>query len=307
MRLHFINTLLAATSKQHDFMVLSGDAGLGVFDELKQDRPEMFLNMGVAEQNMTCFAAGMALTGYKVLLYNIVPFLLYRCYEQVRNSLCYMNLPVILTGIGCGLTYAPAGMTHYSVEDLGIARTLPNLTVLSPCDPLEAVAAAEYALAADNPVYVRIAKSGEPNLHHTRPDDISQPLVLRSGQELAILVHGPIALEALTAADLMVSKGYQVRVISIPLVQPLAVAALADALKDIRTALVVEEHFSNCGLGARILELAGSGQLSVTVKAIGIPADQFIHQICKVPTLRARFGIDAAGIVQALLQLTRSE
>lgn len=117
---------------------MSGDAGYGVLDEYKKCFPNRYLNLGVAEQNMISFSAGLGLAGYNVFIYNIVPFVLYRCYEQVRNDICYQRLPVTLIGIGSGVTYAPQGITHYGVEDVSIARTLPNLVILSPSDPIEA-------------------------------------------------------------------------------------------------------------------------------------------------------------------------
>lgn len=107
MRNAFINTILDACAGRDDIFIISGDAGLGVFDTFKDRHPDRFLNLGAAEQNMIGFAAGLAITGYKVVLYNIIPFVLYRCYEQVRNDICYQDLPVILAGIGSGVTYAP--------------------------------------------------------------------------------------------------------------------------------------------------------------------------------------------------------
>lgn len=299
MRRHFVNAVLDATADRDDFMIISGDAGLGVFDDLRRDRPEAFLNLGVAEQNMACFGAGLALSGRKVVLYNIAPFVLYRCYEQVRNSICYMDLPIVLVGTGCGLAYAPAGMTHYAVEDLGVARTMPGLVTLSPCDPLEAQAAAHYALASSRPVYVRLAKTGEPALHAAPPRDISRPQLLRPGRDVALVAHGPIAAEALAAATLLAGQGIEARVVSVPMVHPLDAAALAEILADTRGVVSVEEQFLNCGLGSRLLMLAGQGLLPGPVRALAIPDDAFIHQICCTASMRMCFGLDAPAIADA--------
>src|SRR5271157_1317344 len=165
MRNTFIDTVVEASRERKDIFIISGDAGLGVFDDFKDTHSDRFLNLGIAEQDMASFSAGLSITGFKVFMYNIIPFLLYRCYEQVRNDICYQALPVVLVGIGSGVTYAPMGMTHYSVEDLGIAQTLPNLKVFSPSDPIEAKLAADYSLGSESPVYVRLAKRGEPNIH----------------------------------------------------------------------------------------------------------------------------------------------
>src|SRR3990172_3545592 len=183
MRNTLINTIIDACKKREDVFVISGDAGLGVFDEFKEAYKNRFLNLGIAEQNMASFAAGLAMSDFKVYIYNIIPFLLYRCYEQVRNDICYQELPVTLVGIGSGITYAPQGMTHYSVEDLGIAQTLPNLTVISPIDPIEAKLAARYSLSSESPVYVRLAKRGEPNIHKNENIDITEPQLIEDGED----------------------------------------------------------------------------------------------------------------------------
>ena len=189
--------------------MISGDAGLGVLDEFQELFPKRFLNLGIAEQNMASFAAGLCLTGRKVYLYNIIPFLLFRCYEQVRNDICYQELPVVLVGTGSGITYAPQGVTHYAVEDLGVCRTLPNLTVISPGDPNEAAAAARYSLLAEGPVYIRLAKSGETPLFDGSDIDVTRPRLVREGKNAAILFHGSIAGEAFAAADTLPTWAYR--------------------------------------------------------------------------------------------------
>ena len=131
MRNSVIERITKEAEKRKDVFLITGDAGFGVLDNYKKLFPENFLNLGVAEQNMIGIASGLGLIGFKVFVYNIVPFLLYRCYEQVRNDICYQNVPVTLIGIGSGVTYSPQGVTHYSVEDIALARTLPNLVILS--------------------------------------------------------------------------------------------------------------------------------------------------------------------------------
>jgi transketolase len=171
----FIDTVIDACRNRDDIFILSGDAGLGVFDSFKDEFPDRFRNMGVAEQNTISFAAGLAMTGCRVVVYNIIPFLLYRCYEQVRNDICCQKLPVVLAGIGSGITYAPQGMSHYSIEDIGLVQTLPDLVAISPMDPAEARAAARYALDSSHPVYVRLAKNNEPSFHKSSDMDITLP------------------------------------------------------------------------------------------------------------------------------------
>lgn len=282
--------------------MLSGDAGLGVFDGFKEKFADRFLNLGVAEQNAASFSAGLALAGFKVYLYNIIPFLLYRCYEQVRNDICYQKLPVVLVGIGSGITYAPQGMTHYSVEDIGLAQTLPNLTVFSPADPIEAKLAADYTLKAKGPVYVRLAKRGEPNIHRHKDFDITRPQEIQRGKEVAIIFHGSISVEALKAAEILKKEGILVRLISVPLVQPLNTRELFSMLKGMKYVLTVEEHYLNSGLGNILLKEYVKKVPGWKLFLLGIPY-KFIHEIKDVRGMREHFGISAnkiAGFIKDL-------
>ncbi len=297
MRNTFINKIIESSKQRKDIFIISEDAGLGVFDEFQKDSPEQFLNLGVAEQNATSFAAGMSMAGFKVYLYNIIPFLLYRCYEQVRNDICYQKLPVVLAGIGSGVTYAPQGMTHYSVEDIGVAQTLPNLTVISPIDPVEAQKAAEYSLSAREPVYVRLAKRGEPKLHAGHDIDITAPILMREIGDIAIVFHGSIGTQVLAAAQMLEKEGINVKLISVPMVQPLNKERLLKLLESCKTVLCVEEHFIGCGLGSIIARERSRTDVPWKLFCLGI-ADRFLHEVKTTDGMRDYFGISADRIFQ---------
>lgn len=295
MRNTFMNTVLQACNDRSDIFIISGDAGLGVFDEFKQKFPERFLNLGVAEQNAASFSAGLALAGYKVYLYNIIPFVLYRCYEQVRNDICYQKLPVVLVGIGSGVTYAPQGMTHYSVEDLGLIQTLPNLCVFSPIDPIEARLAARYSIDADNPVYVRLAKRGEPDIHTSQNFDISSPQLIEDGEDIAIVFHGSISQEVLEARRILKNGNICPKLVSVPMLQPLESAKLFSILKNVKYVVSVEEHFVGTGLGSILLKQYLKHSPKWKLFLLGIP-DRFIHEIKDLNGMRESFGISAQKI-----------
>ncbi|WP_026841181.1 transketolase family protein [Citrifermentans bremense] len=299
MRNNFINTIIEACGSRDDIFIISGDAGLGVFDQFKEEYPDRFLNLGVAEQNMISFAAGLSITGYKVVLYNIIPFVLYRCFEQVRNDICYQDLPLVLTGIGSGVTYAPMGMTHYSVEDIGIARTLPNLTVISPIDPVEARAAARFALDAKAPVYVRLAKRGEPDVHRQELADLTKPQLLAEGSEVALICHGSIIDEVLRAREELEREGVRPMVVSLPMLQPLDQEALLRLLAPVKRVVCVEEHYASCGLGNILAELKAEHEPGWKLKRLGIPP-HFIHEVRDTQGMRKEFGISAGAIAEAV-------
>ncbi len=299
MRNTFIDTVIDACNTRDDVMILSGDAGLGVFDEFKITHPDKFLNLGVAEQNMTSFAAGLSITGSKVYTYNIIPFTLYRCYEQVRNDICYQNLPVVMVGTGSGVTYAPQGMTHYAIEDIGLARTLPNLTILSPMDPLEAELAARFSLNADNPVYVRLPKKGEPHIHEKGDFDITVPQKVREGGEIAILFHGSISTEVMEAYNNLVNENIHPMLVSIPMLQPLNHEALFETIKDMKHVISIEEHYENSGLGNILEGLCSKHKPSWNLKTMGIPF-HFVHEIKNQQGMREHFGIHSKNIVKTV-------
>ncbi len=304
MRNSFINTILDACRMRDDIFILSGDGGLGVFDRFQEEYPDRFRNMGIAEQNTISFAAGLALTGYKVFVYNIIPFVLYRCYEQVRNDICYQELPVVLIGTGSGITYAPMGMSHYSVEDLGVVQTLPNLVTISPMDPVEASAAAVYALNSNKPVYIRLAKRGEPIFCRNDIVDITTPNIARDGVDTAIVFYGSIANEVMVAADQLLAKGIVPLLVSIPTLQPLDSVSILELLANVTQVVCVEEHFVNCGLGSMLARLKSEHSVKWGLSLMGI-APHFIHEIGTTEGLRSSFGISALDIVHTIETLQR--
>ncbi|MDR4503630.1 MAG: hypothetical protein MRK01_02415 [Candidatus Scalindua sp.] len=280
-------------NKDKNVFLIVGDAGFGVWENYREQFPKRFLNMGVAEQNMISFAAGLGLSGYKVFVYNIIPFLLYRCYEQVRNDICYQRVPVTLLGIGSGVTYAPGGVTHYGVEDLLLARTLPNMEIMSPSDPLEAELCIEHAYKSKNPTYIRIPKSGEPVIHTNAPNDISRPIVVKKGKDVAILFHGSVSIEVVKATDGMEPSPM---LISVPMIQPLDTSFLGEILSDtVHTLITVEENFKDGSLGGIISEWITKERCPYRLEKMGI-TNEFIHVIKNINGMREHYGFSSSDI-----------
>jgi len=292
MRKTIIDAITHQAEFNDDIFLITGDAGFGVLDEFKTKFPDRFLNLGIAEQNTTGFAAGLSLTGFNVVIYNLIPFILYRCYEQVRNDICYQNLPVTLVGIGSGVTYAPQGTTHYSVEDIGIASSMPNLTILSPADAIEAKVCIEYAMQSTGPVYIRAAKAGEPNIHTHPITDITKPILVKDGSDVAILFHGSISSEVMNSLEHL---EYNPIVISIPMLQPLHFNELTELLENVHTVITVEEHYINGGLGSIIADWILSEQKEFKLMKLGI-RNEFIHDIQDTAGMRKLFGISSKDI-----------
>lgn len=302
MRNSVIGVIKDCAKRDESVFLITGDAGYGILDEYKTNFPGRFLNLGVAEQNMIGFSAGLALVGHKVFVYNIIPFLLYRCYEQVRNDICYQQLPVTLIGIGSGVTYAPQGVTHYSIEDISITRTLPNLVVFSPADPMEAVKCAEFASQSQKPVYIRIAKSDEPVLHKNEIKDITKPLIIKEGKEYAVLFHGSIGIEVMKALENLENPPL---VISIPLIQPIDFNFLFGILKNTHTLITVEEHFIDGGLGSIIADWIVREGLHFKLKKLGI-RNEFIHVVKDNSGMRSFYGIASDSIKNTFKEVLAS-
>lgn len=184
--------------------LLTGDLGFAVFDEIKKKYPERVINSGISEQNMVGTASGMAMLGKDVFIYSIIPFLLYRTFEQVRNDICYPNLPVKLIGVGASLSYADAGATHHPLEDLKVADSLINLTVLSPSDPEEVRVLMKQIHTINGPVYMRITRNGEPIIHNKHSEiKLGKALKLIEGRDVLIISTGVVTKIALEAADII--------------------------------------------------------------------------------------------------------
>lgn len=275
-----------------DGFLISGDAGFGVWEEFQENIPKQYINTGINEAAMTGLAAGLALSGHKVFVYNIIPFLIMRNYEQVRVDIAYQELPVILLGIGSGITYAPAGMTHYAIEDISIAKTMPNLNIISPSDPIQVKKAMQYAIESRNPTFIRISRSGEPIVFNDSID-ITKPNYIKEGSSKAIVFHGSIVDEVLESSKEL----EDVAIISLPMIAPLDHSEIANILNKYNEVYVVEEHFEEGGLGTILNDFAQTHSIEVNIKKIAIQ-NHYIHEIGNCNYLRKKLNIDAKSIVK---------
>lgn len=292
MRNSVANTVFEYCKKNRDGFLITGDAGFGVWDNFQKELPDQYLNPGINEQATIGMAAGMSLSNHKVFVYNIIPFVLYRCYEQVRNDVCYQNLPMVLLGIGSGITYAPAGMTHYAVEDIALAKTMPNLTIFSPSDSIQAKKAVEYAIKATNPVYIRIAKAGEPTLFDDEID-IEKLCFLRKEGDIAIIFHGSISDEVIAAANILESEGYKVALVSAVKINIDDTSEYQILFDRYEKVFVVEEHYESGGLGTSLQE-AGFNPVKIAIK------NHFLHDVGNSKFLRRIYEIDGEGIANTI-------
>src|SRR5439155_22893402 len=202
MRNAFFGTMLALAEHDERVMLVVGDLGFGVVEPFASRFPARFVNVGVAEQNMTGIAAGLALSGKIVFTYSIANFASLRCLEQIRNDVCYHNANVKVVAVGGGLAYGALGSTHHATEDLAIMRTLPRMVVVAPGDPVEAELLTRAIAREAGPCYMRLGRAGERVVHprHT-PLQVGKAIVVRDGSDLTLISTGALLWTAVQVAE----------------------------------------------------------------------------------------------------------
>jgi len=296
MRNTFINTLCELSEKHDDIFLLCGDLGYSVLEGFAQQFPERFLNVGIAEQNMTQVAAGLALEGFNVFTYSIGNFPTLRCMEQIRYDVCYHEANVKVVAIGAGYAYGPLGVSHHTTEDIAMLRSLPNMTVCAPADPIEAKVVAQFMASYDGPGYVRLNKTGEACVHSTTTSLALSPgklIEVIGGRDVAVLVNGAILGSVM--GDLKQS-GVPWAVFSAPFVGRYDVDEINRLGQRFSRIITVEEHQLNGGFGSSIVEafsdLYADGKIGrmPRIQRIAIP-NQFIGVSGSQSYLRRAMGL----------------
>lgn len=273
MRGAFFGALMRLAERDDRVFLLVGDLGFGVVEPFIQKFPGRFLNMGVAEQNMTGVAAGLALNGKIVFTYSIANFPILRCLEQLRNDVCYHKANVKIVSIGGGFSYGALGASHHATEDLAIARALPEMTVVAPGDPVEAEAATLAIGAHDGPCYLRLGRAGEPVIHTSNVSfQIGKAIRVRDGDDITLISTGAMLRTAVDVADALASREIRARVLSMHTLKPLDTEAIVAAAQETRAIATIEEHSICGGLGGAVAEcLAELPDVKVPFKRLGLP------------------------------------
>ncbi len=304
MRDTFIARLLEHAQRDPRITLVTGDLGFKVFDEFRAQRPSQFLNAGVAEQNMTALATGMAMEGHVVFTYSIGNFSTMRCLEQIRNDACYHAANVKVVSVGGGFSYGSLGISHHATEDLAIMRSLPDITVFSPGDLWEAAEATSACIATPGTCYLRLDKSaGRPS--HTTGEVFTPGRIrtVRTGDDVCIVVTGGILQEAQSVAELLAGVGLSVRILSVHTVRPLDVQTLIEAARSCGALITLEEHTVHGGLGGAVAEaLMDSGVTPRRFKRIGL-SGAFASIVGSQSYLRKRYGLDALSVAETIRAL----
>lgn len=303
MRDTFARTLYEIACKDpRIFIVVADISPAGSMAKFRQEYPERFINVGVAEQSMIGLCAGLALRGCRPFAYTIATFTIYRPFEQVRDDLCYQNVPATIVGIGGGVTYSTLGGTHHAQEDIAVMSAIPNMAIIAPCDPSEAVAATWACVERNGPTYLRLGKAGEPDLSAaaTGPFQFGKVRTLREGKDVCILSYGPIMKMAFEVADQLESTGRSTAIVSVHTLKPLDNEGLARILGRFGQVIVIEEHSELGGLAAQVKQIAWDRRASCDLRTFSLK-DEFIHSFGSHADLLAAHGLSAGRIAEAVM------
>ena len=301
MRAAFIRALLDLAERDDRIYLVVGDLGYSIVEPFVARFPARFLNVGVAEQNMTGIAAGMALCGKVVFTYSIANFPTLRCVEQIRNDVCYHNADVKIVSVGGGLGYGALGITHHATEDIAVMRALPHTVVVAPGDPIEAELATRAVVEQPGPCYLRLGKSGEPRIHQPGVDfSLGKAITVREGDDLCLIATGSMLYNAVKVAELLSRDGIQARVLSMHTIKPLDTAAVLGAARETSGIVTLEEHSVTGGLGSAVAEtLAEFNDVRVAFKRLGLPP-MFTSQVGSHDYLKAVYSLSVEEILKSL-------
>lgn len=249
------------------FFVLSGDHGYALFDELRKKTPEQFVNVGVSEQAMIGYAAGMTKEGMKTVVYGLSAFIPLRVFEFIKMDICYEDLPVIILGDGAGLVYATLGPSHQCAEDIACMRTLQNMNIYSPADSYEMEACLDLAYKSKFPSYIRIGKADKSIVHENQLSlEMNQFIPISESNSQTVI----IATGSMVSTSIEIAKRINCSVFSAPILSNLNSENILNQLKRYKKLVTIEEHSINGGLGSILSEIISEKNLDLHLMRVGI-------------------------------------
>jgi transketolase len=302
MRDSFIRAVLELAQQDQNIELITGDLGFGVLKPFWETLPDQFINAGIAEQNMTSMAAGMALEGKTVFTYSIGNFPTLRCLEQIRNDCAYHNANVNIVCVGGGFVYGPLGMSHHATEDLAVMRSLPDVAVFAPADKVEAQAVAKAAAEYPGTCYIRLGRGGEKVVRESIKDfQVGKALDVQKGSRVAIFSTGDIYGEVAQARDLLVHGGINPSVYTFPTVKPLDVETIRACAADHELIVTCEEHNVAGGLGTAVSEVLAETASHARLVRLGIEGS-YCATVGSQQYLRREYGLCGDQIAQRIMK-----
>lgn len=266
-----------ATANRNIVAVTSDSRGSGKLAPFGKALPKQIVEVGIAEQNLVGITAGLSACGKKSFGVSPSCFLTARSLEQIKNDICYSNVPGVLVGISSGVSYGALGSTHHSLHDLAVLRAINNLTILVPADNFETREAIRYAATAPRPVFLRFGKAAMYDLHAAGTTfEAGKAITLREGTDVAFLATGETVVHALLAAAHLAESGISARVVSVHSIKPLDTAAILAAGRECRAVITVEEHMVNGGLGEAVASTLLQAGVAPRFMIVGFPDEDTV-------------------------------
>jgi transketolase len=299
MRDTFVRTLLEIAKKDKNVYIITGDLGFGVLKPFWTELPDQIINAGIAEQNMTSIAAGLAMQGKTVYTYSIGNFPTLRCIEQIRNDCAYHNANVKVVCVGGGFVYGSLGMSHHATEDIAMMRSLPDVTVLAPGDLVEAECATKAIYETPGTCYLRLGRGGEKRIHEKLDGfTIGKAIEIQKGENVAVFSTGAIFDEVNEACEELKVQGIIPTVYTFPTVKPIDKDVILECAKTHKAIVTVEEHNLSGGFGSAVAEVLAETD-GVKAKLVRVALDD--RYSCIVGSqkyLRKQYSIDAKAIIE---------
>ena len=308
MRKTCLESVYKLAKRNKKVIFIGSDLGPGVMKEFKENIPERFIMEGVSEQSIVGIAAGLAIEGYLPYVNTIATFLTRRCFEQLVIDLCLHDLPVKLIGNGGGLVYAPLGPTHQAIEDISILRTLPNMTILAPCDAFEMKNLVPATLKWPHPIYIRLARGGDQII--TKKNEkivIGKSVMIKKPGEYLFITTG-IATQIALKASKKLDNEHSIKsgVIHFPSIKPLDSQALLKWVKKVKKIITVEENVLSGGFGSSILEFCNENLKEHVnkISRIGLK-DEFVDDYGDQNSLLNKYHINQQTLCKKMISLIK--
>ncbi|MGM0124737.1 transketolase [Enterococcus sp. AZ194] len=299
--------MIKFAQENEDVLVLSADLGTSCeVKEFPKVLPEKYLSMGIAEQNMLSWAAGLAREGFRPFLHTFAVFLYRRPLDQLEMSIAYPNLPVSLLGFVPGIT-TPGGVTHQSIEDVGIMRTIPNMNIFDCGDATDVESVLQICKELNAPIYVRMLRGEMPRLFDPKqPTEFNKGRVISEGTDITLFSSSICTEEAMRATQWLKNKGISVQHVHITTLKPFTDPLVVESIKKAKYGVVtMENHTVIGGLGTAVGEVMLENQLNKKLVKVGIQ-DEWTHGASK-PYLMKKYHLDAASLIKAVEQVLNQE
>lgn len=299
MRNFFAARLYEEIRKNRKIILLSADIGNRLFDKIKKDFPNNFLNCGIAEPNMITFATGLSKNGFIPVCYTITNFLIYKSIEQIRNDSIYNNNKIVLVGTGSGMSYNHLGPTHHSLEDIGLLNNLPRIKILSPADNNDLKMHLEHGLKNDNKLtsYIRLGKKNEPIIFKSKPAINRINYVEKNSSKIVVIFTGPIYEIIKNVQKKLKEINIDINVINLHQIKPFS-RNMLNELKKFKIIYTLEEHFPNTG----IFSILSTHLCNQPIKIISVNnKNDFIPELGNRKYVQSKFGISSKKLFRMIV------